>query len=348
MQRNYTDAQEKTSSFVQQLLPRLEALPGVQAAAITSGLPLQSITCPNTGMAPGEGPLPPQGQWKTSCAISVSPQYFRAAGTGVLKGRAFNDEDKAGSEPVAVVNQEFARQYFEGDAMGKRVRTNINSRSQGADQFTRRTIVGVVEDVRYNGAEGRVEPVIYLPIEQVPQWELNILLRTSVEPDSLSAAVRKAVTDIDSRQPLFAMQTMEERIAQLVAQRRLVMLLIASFAMLALILAGVGVYGVFSYWVSQRRQEMGIRLALGSSREGLLRLIVMQAVRMILAGGVAGIAAAWFLDRLLVSTLVGVKAHDPVSLTLAWLLMTMMALLASGLPALKASQTDVVSVLHSE
>ena len=348
MQRNYTDAQEKTSSFVQQLLPRLEALPGVQAAAITSGLPLQSITCPNTGMAPGEGPLPPQGQWKTSCAISVSPQYFRAAGTGVLKGRAFNDEDKAGSEPVAVVNQEFARQYFEGDAMGKRVRTNINSRSQGADQFTRRMIVGVVEDVRYNGAEGRVEPVIYLPIEQVPQWELNILLRTSVEPDSLSAAVRKAVTDIDSRQPLFAMQTMEERIAQLVAQRRLVMLLIASFAMLALILAGVGVYGVFSYWVSQRRQEMGIRLALGSSREGLLRLIVMQAVRMILAGGVAGIAAAWFLDRLLVSTLVGVKAHDPVSLTLAWLLMTMMALLASGLPALKASQTDVVSVLHSE
>jgi ABC-type antimicrobial peptide transport system permease subunit len=141
---------------------------------------------------------------------------------------------------------------------------------------------------------------------------------------------------------------MEGRISQLVAQRRLIMLLIASFALLALILAGVGVYGVFSYWMNQRRQEMGIRLALGSSRSGLLRLIVMQAVRLILSGGLAGIAAAWFLDRLLASTLVGVKVHDPVSLLLAWALMILIALLGSSFPAMKASRTDIVSVLHSE
>ena len=347
MQRDYTEAPEKTRSFVQELLPRLRALPGVQTAAIATTLPLQNID-PNSATVPGDGPLPPRGEWPVSCIISVSPEYFRAAGTRVLRGRPFNDEDKADSAPVAVVNQAFARQYFKGDALDKRVRTNINSNLQGPDQFTSRMIVGIVQDVRYHGPEGRVEPAIYLPIEQVPQVNLNILLRTTVGPSSLSSSVRNAVTDIDPAQPLFDMQTMEGRISQLVAKRRLMMLLIASFAMLAVILAGVGVYGVFSYWVSQRRQEMGIRLALGASRRGLLHLIVTQATRLVLAGCLAGIAGAWFLDRLLASMLVDVKVHDPVSLSLAWALMTFVALLGSSLPAMNASQTDVVSILHSE
>jgi ABC-type antimicrobial peptide transport system permease subunit len=126
------------------------------------------------------------------------------------------------------------------------------------------------------------------------------------------------------------------------------MLLLASFAALALVLAEVGVYGVFTYWASQRRQEMGIRLALGSSRAGLLRLIVMQALRLIVAGGTIGMVGAWFLDRLFASMLVGVEVHDPVSLSFAWMLMTMVALLASSLPAGVAARTDVISVLHSE
>jgi len=346
-QRNYTEPPGKTSSFVRGLLGRLRALPGVKAAAITSNLPLQNIRS-NTAILPGDGPLPPREQWKSSCGITVSPEYFRAAGTRVLTGRAFNDEDGAASAPVVVVSETFARQFFGGEALGKRIRTNINSTSQGADQFTERTIVGVVEDNRYNGAEGHVEPVIYLPMEQVPAWDLNILLRTDVEPGSLSSAMRRAVIDLDPRQPIFDIQTMEGRISQLVAQRRLMMLLIAAFAVLALVLAAVGVYGVFSYWVSQRRQEMGIRLALGSSRIGLVRLIALQAVRLILIGGFAGVAGAWFLDRTLASTLVGVKVHDPLSIALGWLLMTAIALLASSLPALSASRTDVVSVLRAE
>ena len=115
-----------------------------------------------------------------------------------------------------------------------------------------------------------------------------------------------------------------------------------------MVLAGVGIYGVFAYWVNQRRQEMGIRLALGSSRAELLRLIVMQAMRLILAGGILGIPGAWFLDRILASMLVGVKVHDPVSFSLAWALMTLIALLGSSLPAMKAARTDLISVLHSE
>ncbi len=345
MLRNYTEAREKTRGFVKQLLPRLQALPGVQAAAIASDLPLEDIG-PNTAIVPGNGPLPPIEQRTTSCAIIVSPDYFRAAGTRLLRGRLLNDEDKADSAPVAVVNQAFARQFFNGDAIGRQFRTNFGEMKP--DAFTRRTVVGVVQDVRYNGLEGTLEPALYLPFDQVPEIEMNVLLRTAVEPGTLASALRKAVIDVDPDLPLFDVETMNERISQSVAQRRLMMLLIASFAVLAMILAGVGVYGVFAYWVNQRRPEMGIRLALGSSRRELLRLIMAQAMRLILIGGIAGIAGAWFLDRLLANMLVGVKLHDPVSLSLAWALMTLVALPGSILPAAVAARTDVISVLHSE
>jgi putative ABC transport system permease protein len=331
---------------VQQLLPRLQALPGVQAAAIASALPHQScIRTPR--LAFGDGPPLSYLVQPRVCAISVSPQYFMAAGTRVLQGRPFSDKDTADMAAVAIVNQAFARQYFNGDALGRQFR-QLRDHIQGQDKYTRLTIVGIVQNVRYDGLTGTVKPAIYRPFDQVPQKELDILLRTTVEPGSLASAMRKAVVDVDPDQPLFDVETMDERTSQSVAQQRLIMLLIASFAVLAMILAGVGIYGVFAYWVNQRRQEMGIRLALGSSRPELLRLIVVQAMRLILAGGVVGIAGAWFLDRLLASMLVGVKVHDPVSLSFAWALMTLIALLGSSLPARNAARTDLISVLRSE
>lgn len=347
MLRNYKEPAEKTSAFVEQVLPRLQALPGVQVAAIASHLPLQNIGF-NTAIVPGDGPLPPREQWQVSSAISITPQFFRATGTRILKGRAFDHEDEASSTQVAIVNRAFAQQYFHGKALGKRVRTNINSRSQGPDQFTSRTIVGLVQDVRYGGIEGHFEPAIYLPESQVPQVFLNVVLRTTVDSGSLSQSVRKTVVDVDHEQPLFDVQTMNGRVSQLVAQRRLIMLLIAAFAFLALVLAGVGVYGVFSYWVNQRRREMGIRLALGASRGTPLRLIMTQSTRLVLVGGLAGLAGAWFLDRFLSSSLVGVKVHDPLSLSLGWFLMTLIALLGSSFPALSACKTNAIAVLHSE
>jgi len=216
IKRNYPEAPEKTAGFVQQLLTRLQALPGAQVAAVASALPLQPIG-PNSVVVPGDGPLPPRAQWPAVCVISVSPEYFRAAGTPFLRGRSFSDDDNAHSVPVAVVNQAFAKWLFNGDALDRRVRTNIGAKDVG--QFTPRTIVGVVQNVRYNGPEGGFRPVIYLPIEQAPQLSLNILLRTTVQPGSLSSAMRKTVTDVDPVQPLFDMQTMEERISESVAQR---------------------------------------------------------------------------------------------------------------------------------
>jgi len=344
VQRNRSKEPEKTTAFTQQLLPRLKALPGVKAAAIGSALPLEDIYYRKRGLAFGEGPPLPVGQRPEACAISITGEYFTATGTGFLQGRAFTQADDTAALPVAIVNQAFARKYLNGDALDKEFRIKLN----GHNMFTPITVVGIVEDVHYGGLEADIQPVIYLPFDQVPERELDIVLRSSLEPVSLAAAMRKAVIDTDPLQPLFDVAPMESRLSQSLAERRLLMLLIAAFAVLAMILAGVGVYGVFSYWVSHRRQEMAIRLALGSSRPELLRLIVLQAMRLILTGGVIGIAGAWFLDRLLASMLVGVNVHDPISLSLAWSLMTLIALTGSCVPARNAARTNMTSVLHSE
>jgi predicted permease len=334
--------------FVDQLLQRLTAIPGVRNASLSSALPLdKSIFCPNTMLVIGEGPLPPSHEWQEGCVISISPDYFHAAGTLVLKGRAFSDEDNAASAPVAIVNEEFGRIYFKGDALGKRIRTNILAKDLARD-FTYRAIVGIVQDVHYNSPEGNVQPAIYLPLDQAPLGRVDLLLRSDVAPASLTTAMRRAVTLTDAKQPLFDVATMDERVADAMAPRRLVMLLTACFAVLAIVLSGVGVYGVFAYSVSQRTQEMGIRLALGSTRGGVLRLVVIQAARLVALGGILGLSTAFALSRLLNSLLIGVTPHDPVAFALAWALMTFVALLASTIPATQAARTDLVSVLHSE
>lgn len=338
---------EAVRGFVHQLLPRLQAVPGVRAAAVASALPLEHAPCPNTAIALGEGPLPPRPERKAGCVIAITPDYFRAAGTSLLEGRSFNDADNADSIPVAIVNREFARLYCTGDALGQRFRTNIKSKKPATD-FTYRTIIGVVQDVRYNGLDGDAAPAIYLPVDQVPLPRLNLLLRSGVDPASLANAMRNAVKETGAGQPLFDVETMDERVADVVAPRRLLMLLTACFALLAVVLSGVGVYGVFAYSVSQRTQEMGIRLALGASRARVLRLVSMQALRLILAGSALGLGAVLFLSKFLSSMLVGVTRNDPASLFTAWFLMTAVALLASMIPAAEAARTDLISVLHSE
>jgi putative ABC transport system permease protein len=335
------------TNLVRQLLPRLQAIPGVSAAAVTSALPLDETPCPNTMVAFGEGPLPPESERKGGCVISITPDYFRAAGTLVLKGRSFNDADNAKSVPVAIVNRDFARLYFKGNALGQRFRTNILAKDHATD-YTERTVVGIVQDVHYNGLDEGVEPEIYLPIDQVPQPKLNLLLRSKVEPASLASAMRRAVLAVDSQQALFDVETMDERVSDVVAPRRLIMLLIACFALLAAVLSAVGVYGVFAYSVTQRSQEMGIRLALGSSRSEILQLFLIQAARLIALGGILGVVAALALSRLVASLLVGVTPQDMVSYLLAWALMAVVALAATLIPARRAMYVDPMVALRHE
>jgi predicted permease len=343
--QQYDATPERIWSFVNQLLPRLQALPGVRAAALATTLPVEA-TSPNDAITPAGVPPPPIGTWPTVSLISITPDYFRVVGTPLLEGRWFNVDDRDGTALVTIVNRVFAKRFFKGDAMGKRFNTNIGGGS--AYDFKTRTIVGIADDVRHGGLEQEIQPEAFVPMAQVPQGRISIALRTWNNPASLSNAMRKAVTAADAKQPVFDIETMEQRVSDATAQRRLIMLLICCFAMLAVVLSAVGVYGVFAYSVNQRRQEMGIRLALGASRNGLLRLIVMQAARLIVLGGVLGAGAALLLSRLLSSLLVGVTPHDPMSFWLAWVLMTVVALIASALPAADAARTDLLSVLHAE
>lgn len=335
---------EAHRSFARNLLPRLEALPQVKAAALASALPLAHVD--GGAVSFEDNPNPPAGLRKVITIISVTPEYFRAVGTPLLKGRIFDSQDTATSPHVAIVNLAFARQFFAGDALGKHF--NIGQSNNGQFQWLPAKIVGIAENVRHNGLLEQVHPEFYVPMDQIPSEDVDLILHTSADPVSLSNAMREVVTAADHQEPLFDVETMNERLSDQVAPRKLMMFLIACFAVLAVILAAVGVFGVFAYTVSQRTQEMGIRLALGSSRGSLLRLIVMQAARLILFGGAIGIGSALLLTRLLASTLVGVTPHDPLSFSLAWALMTVVALFASTVPAVGAARTELLSVLHSE
>jgi predicted permease len=340
-------------NFYDQLLPRLKALPGVRFAALTSTLPLDSLQDDKV-MAYEGVPIPPIG-WPLVPVTEITPDYFRAVGTPILAGRPFSSTDSETSPPVVIVNVSFAKRFFGGDALGKRFKTNAVQTSdpinenQFNKQFSSVTIVGVVDDVRHGAPEQDVQPEAFQPLAQGARVvNIKPVLRTWENPALLANAMRAAVTSVDAQRPLFDIQTMEQSVSDLVARRRLIMLLIACFAMLAVVLSAVGVYGVFAYAVTQREHEMGIRLALGSSRNGVLRLVVMQAAWLIGLGGILGLGAALGLSRLLASLLVGVTPHDPASFSLAWALMTVVALLASTIPASQAARTDLITVLHSD
>jgi predicted permease len=334
----------RAKGFMDQVMVRLKALPGVQVAALTTALPLDF---PGSAAVAYDGvPIPPQGKWLNSAVTAITPQYFQAVETPLLKGRVFASTDNETAPRVAIVNMAFARRFFAGDAVGKRFKVNDGSHGE---EFIPLTIVGEVDDVRHGGLETDPEPELFRPLAQAPSvFSLKLVLRTSAEPALLANAMRKAVVAVDSQVPVFDVQTMEQRVSDLVAQRRLIMLLIVCFALLAVILSAVGVYGVFTYSVTQRAHEMGIRLALGSSRMGVLRLVMSQAAQLIALGGVIGFTAALALSRLLASLLVGITPHDPVSFLGAWVLMTVVALLASAVPAAQAARTDLIATLHSE
>ncbi len=331
-------------NFAEQLLPKLQALPGVESAALASSLPLGHVE--GDAFALEDTPNPPLGVRHVAGRISVTPDYFRTVGTPLIRGRAFDVHDTTASAHVVIVNRVFAKEFFAGDALGKRF--TIGQSVNDKFGFLPSTIVGIADDVRRNGLEQEVQPEFYVPMSQVPDNNVDIAIRSRTDPALLANAMRNAITSIDPRQALFDVETMEERVSDVIARRRFIMLLITCFAMFAVLLSAVGIYGVFAYSVSQRKQEMGIRLALGAPRSDLFRLVVMQAAGLIAVGAMFGIAASLILGRLLASMLVGVTAHDPASVSFACVLMTVIALLASTLPAEEAASTDLISILHSE
>ena len=333
------------TSFVNGVLPRLSAMPGVKAAAVSSLLPMQPYD-ERSAIAMEDQPPPPMGFRPAVPVISVTPEYFRAVGTPLVRGRELNDGDQEKTLPVAVVNAAFLQKYFHGaDGVGKRFKLYY----RGNDS-TLVTIVGVVADTKHNGLEQPAQAEVYMPLAQNPQPALNLIVRADGGTDAalLARPMREAVLAVDREQPLFDVQTMEQRVGSAVGQRRLTMLMLALFAGLAVTLSAVGVYGVFSYSVTQRLHEIAIRLALGSARSAVLRMVMLEGARLMLLGGALGLGAALLLSRLLVSSLVGISPHDALSLGVALGLMAVVGLGASLIPAAHAARTDLNAVLHSE
>jgi putative ABC transport system permease protein len=334
------------------LVRRLETLPGVSSAATVKALPMMQLELGDWSFVrEGRYSLPPKpAEWNLAYWQTASPEYFQTMRIPVLQGRGLESADRIGRPGAAVINRTLARPVWPGgDALGQRILMG-----GGATDAIWRTVVGIVGDVRHRGLDAEPRPEIYLPQAQFPAGTgtalrtLRVVLRSTGDPAQLSGALRAAVTEIDPDIPLAEVQTMEEALGAWAAERRLTMLLVGGFALLALTLGAVGVYGVMAHLVIQRNREIGIRIALGALPREILGLVVSQGAWLAAAGIVAGLIGALAATRLLAGLLFGVGAADPATFLATAATLGTVAVLASLLPALRATRTDPITALRSE
>ena len=333
------DQPEVQSTFRRRLIEAVESAPGVQAAALTDYLPLSGNSrfvyfCPEGTLCQGLGKDP------LTCERDVSSKYFDVMHTALIRGRVFNDLDTARSTLVVIVNQTLADRYWPGqDPIGRHL---ANSRDK-----VQREVIGVVGDVKFNAlSSGNIEE-IYLPLEQSPNSSLTLVV-SGPDASGLVSAVRARVADIDPNLPVTGIASMSEVVKASVAQPRLVAQFIAVFAAIALLLASIGIYGLMSYNVSIRKQELGIRMSLGAAAKDVLRLVVGQGLRLAALGVLIGIVASFGLTRLLASQLFQVNVADPVSYTTASVVLLLSAVLACYVPARRATRVDPLTAIKYE
>jgi len=266
-------------------------------------------------------------------------------GIPLLQGRQFTEQDTATSPNVVVISETMARRFWPGeDVIGKRLAAG---RAQSPEDWIQ--VVGVVKDVRQFELTAEPRPQMYLSYRQAAFFApRDLVVKTDVDPASLATTVRKAVWDVDKDQPVSNIRTMEEILADSIARQRFSMLLLAIFAGVALVLAGVGIYGVMSYSVAQRTREIGIRMALGAQTSAVLKLAVGYGMKLVIVGIVIGLIAAFALTRLMATLLFGVTATDPTTFTLISLLLVSVAALASYIPARRATKVDPMIALRYE
>jgi len=334
------------ATFFRQVLERLRALPGVASAGAVSRIPM--VPGNNSGTMTGEnsvvGPNDPQVEVEMRWA---SPQYFQTMGIAQLNGRDFNDADAEGTLPVAIVDESFARRFYPNeDPVGKRIK-------RGGPNSVRpwKTIVGVVRQVRNQRLDATSLPQAYFPVlqEADEMFNLSFAVRASgSDPSSLAPGVRAAVLAVDRNQPIFDVKLLRQIVGDSIALKRLALMLLVVFAVVAVLLAASGIYGVMAYAVTQRTREIGIRVALGAQTSDVLRLVVWQGLKLTGAGVALGLIAALGLTRLIESLLYGVSATDLLTFLAAPLLLAFVALLAALVPARRATKVDPLTALRYE
>ncbi len=339
----------QVANFFEQLQQEVRSLPGVSSVAVSNGLPLGGANQPPFII---EGrPRPEAGKEPVGVRYTVSPGYFRTLGIELLKGRVFGAQETPHTQPVVIIDEALARQHFpDEDPLGKRIR-------QALPDAPSLEIVGVVRHVEHDSLDGQApaRSQFYLNFYQIPAERLptqvrriNLLARTEVEPSSLAPAVRGRVAALNKDQAVFNVRTMEQIVAQSVAPRRFSTLLLTVFAAVALVLAGVGIYGMMSYAVTQRTREIGVRMALGAKVSDVLKLVIGQGMKLVLVGVALGLVASVALTRTIKSLLFGVSATDPATFAAIAVLLALVALLACFIPARRATRVNPLTALRGE
>jgi putative ABC transport system permease protein len=338
---------ESQVEFWEHVLAAVKALPGVEAASVSRGLPVNDWS--GQFFTTSEQPNPPPGQVPDANYVIASPDYFRALQIPLRTGRSFNERDTQGAERVVIVNEALARSYWPGqDPLGKQLR--VGSPGSTAPWLS---VVGVAGNVLSQGPDAGFHPEIYIPYQQFP-WLLggpqHLLVRTSakVRPEALARAVVQEVHRVDKDQPAADIATLEQVAQEPMTQQRMVMALLVSFAALALFLSALGIYSVLSYSIAQRTREIGVRVALGAEPGAVLRLVVGGGARLALLGISVGMAAAFALTRLMTDLLFGVRPTDPVTFCVVAIVLAITSLLACYIPARRAVRVDPLVALRYE
>jgi len=331
----------RQAQFFSDVIERLRAHPGVTDAAAGIGLPVSGFN-PRSPYSVGGRPVLPLPQRPLANLGIVSNDYFRLMRIGFVAGRAFNADDREGAPGVCIVNESLARRLFPGEsAIGHII-------LRGRDAELKAEIVGVIRDVKTNGLNAPTPDEIYYPMRQLPRPGMAVVARTTEDPATLQAAIRAAVAAVDKDQPISFFATLETNVAQSLGTQRIVASLTAIFAGLALVLSAVGLYAVLAYAVSQRRGEIGIRMALGAKPGQVVRMVLSGGLRLVAIGLIIGLAASTGVARMIRTLLFNVRPIDPVVYGGVALLFTIVATFACLIPSLRAARVDAMIALRGE
>ncbi len=326
---------------LEELHERIRSLPGVESVGFNICTPLSS-GCNGAPIWFPDRPASDPARRAVVAIHFVSPEYFRTLGIPITRGMAFTPQDRAGSHGVALIDEEAARLFWpDADPIGRMI--GVGQGDQG-----NREVVGVVGNVRYDAVDDAPFPTVYIPFLQSIRRSGFTLVRASVEPTSLIPAIRQIVRNIDPDLPLFDVKTMNVRLGEATSSARFSALLLTTYSSIALILAAIGIYGVLSYAVAQRTHEIGLRLALGAERFSILKLVVGRALAMALVGLGMGLLTAWGLTRVFAAILYEVRPDDPATFGIVAITLTALALIASYVPAHRASRVDPMIALRRE